>query len=138
VFGLDVSRGLWGGGGGATQTPPSSAPPAQTSTPPAQAQSIGGTWHLFTTVPAGAATLFIAEYGNMRVKNNGGPAFGAGAAVVNGMDDVSGSYHARAIQPNPTMPPAPSRDCTIDGKVVQRVSMQLVVHCTDTAGAATE
>ena len=126
-----------GGGGGASQTPPSSAPPGSTSTPPAQTQSIGGIWHLFTTVPAGAATMFIAEDGNMRIMDTG-LAFGAGAAIVNGVDELSGSYQARGIQPTPASPPAQTRSCTFEGKVVERVSMQLAIHCTDTAGAATD
>ena len=73
----------------------------------------------------------------MRVMD-AGPAFGAGAVVVNGTDDVAGSYQVRGIQPNPALPPAPNRDCTLDGRVVQRVSMYLIVRCTDSAGATTE
>jgi len=106
--------------------------------PPATVQSVGGIWHAsLTSVPGGAVTLYVAEDGGMRVTDSG-PAFGAGAAVVNGVDDVSGSYQVRSIQSSPAVPPAPNRGCTLDGKVVQRVSMRLVIRCTDTAGATTE
>lgn len=108
------------------------------TTTPATAQSAGGIWHIFTTVPAGSLTFFIGEDGTLRVMDGAGPSFGAGAVVVNGVDDVAGSYHVRAIQPNPAVPAAADRDCTFDGKVVQRASMQVVVRCTDTAGAKTE
>ena len=87
-----------------------------------------------------AMTLMIAETGEMRVTApptaSNGPAFGYGAVVVTG-DRVAGSFQTRAIQPSPTSPTGSELDCTLEGTVSTRVSMQVAVVCTDPAGAAT-
>jgi len=79
----------------------------------------------------------IAETGEMRV-TGAGPSFGAGAVIVTNNNQVSGSYQTRSIQASPTTPAAPDRDCTVQGTVTTRASLQLTVRCTDTTGATTE
>lgn len=86
-----------------------------------------------------AMTLMIAETGEMRVTApptaSSGPAFGYGAVVVTN-NRVAGSFETRAIQPSPTGPIGAELDCTFDGTVSTRVSMQATVVCTDIAGSA--
>jgi hypothetical protein len=114
--------GSSGGGGGAA--------------PPPTAQSAGGVWFA-TTPPVSTLTLLIAETGEMRV-TAAGPSFGAGAVIVTNNNQVSGSYQTRSLQPSPTTPAGPDLDCTVQGTVTTRTSMQLTVRCTDTTGSTTE
>ena len=125
---LLVGCGGGGDGGGGAATPP--------PTP----QSAGGVWianAVTATPPTGTLMLLIAETGEMRMTGPG-PSFGAGAVIVTNNNQVSGSYQTRSIQPSPTAPAAPDLDCTVQGTVTTRTSLQLAVRCTDTTGATTE
>jgi hypothetical protein len=86
-----------------------------------------------------AMTIMIAETGEMRViappNASSGPAFGYGAVIVTG-NRVAGSFETRAIQPTTTSPTGAELDCTLEGTVSTRVSMQATVICTETAGSA--
>jgi hypothetical protein len=88
-----------------------------------------------------AMTLMIAETGEMRViappsASSSGPAFGYGAVAVTS-DRVAGSFETRAVQPSPTSPVGAELDCTLEGTVSTRVTMQATVVCTDAAGNST-
>lgn len=134
---LVVTCAACGGGGGGT---PAVAPaPVNTPPPAASQQSAGGMWF---AVSGGASpmTLMITENGEMRVSApptaSSGPAFGYGVVAVTG-NRVAGSFETRTIQPSPTSPPGGELECTFEGTVSTRVSMQATVVCTDEAGGAT-
>jgi len=118
-----------GGGGGGSGSGGAAAPAPGP-------QSAGGVW-VATTPPISTLTLLIAETGEMRV-TAAGPSFGAGAVIVTNNNQVSGGYQTRSIQTSPTMPAGSDLDCTVQGTVATRASMQLTVRCTDTTGAASE
>ena len=103
---------------------------------PTGPQSPGGIW-VATTPPVSTLTLFVAEDGDMRVSAEG-PSFGAGAVMVTNLNQVTGSYHLRALQPSQTNPAASNLTCFVAGTVTTRTTMQLTVDCTDDAGASTE
>lgn len=134
ILALVACAGCSGGGGdpapGTTPNPPPS--PLQ--------QSAGGLWFALTGGST-AMTLMIAETGELRViappsSASSGPAFGHGAVLVT-TDRVAGSFETRAAQPSPTSPAGAELDCTLDGTVSTRLSMQATVACTDTAGSST-
>ena len=97
-------------------------------------------WFAITT-GSSAMSLMVAETGEIRISapptGSSGPSFGYGAVIVVG-NRVSGSFETRAIgiAPSPT-PVSPELDCTAEGTVSTRVSMQLTIVCVDTAGATT-
>lgn len=127
-----------GGGGGGGAAP--AVAPSPVNTPPAPSQaSAGGMWFALSGGST-AMTLMIAETGEMRVTApptaSSGPAFGYGAVAVIG-NRVAGSFETRAIQPSPTGPAGAELDCTLEGTVSTRVSMDVTVVCTDAAGSAT-
>ena len=126
-----------GGGGGGEAAP---AAPSPTNAPPtASQQSAGGMWFALTGGST-AMTLMIAETGEMCVTApptaSSGPAYGYGAVVVTG-NRVAGSFETRAIQPSPMGATGAELDCTFEGAVTTRVSMQVTVVCTNTAGGST-
>jgi hypothetical protein len=134
---LAFSAGCGGGGGGGS--PPASTP-APMSPPVALQPSAGGMWFAIT-VGSSAMSLMVAETGELRIimppSGSIGPAFGYGAVIVVG-NRVSGSFETRAIgiAPSPT-PVSPELDCTAEGTVSTRASMQLTIVCVDPAGTAT-
>jgi hypothetical protein len=136
ILALIVCCSACGGGGGdspATAQGSTAAPPAPSPS------SAGGLWF----APSGgmsALQLMIAEDGHMRVTGpptqTTGPAFGYGAVVVTG-NRVEGSYETRTVQPSLTSPIAQDYDCTLDGTVTTRSSMQATIACTDNLGMVT-
>jgi hypothetical protein len=137
ILALFACAGCGGGGGG---TAAGTAPNPLNSPPVASQQSAGGMWFA-PTGGSSAMTLMIAETGEMRViapasASSSGPAFGYGAVTVTS-DRVAGSFETRAVQPSPTSPAGAELDCTLDGTVTTRVTMQATVVCSDTAGNST-
>jgi hypothetical protein len=128
--------GCSGGGGGGAVAP---APSPANSPPVTSQQSAGGMWFALTGGST-AMTLMIAETGEMRVTSpptaSSGPAFGYGAVLVTS-NRVAGSFETRAVPSSPTSPTGAELDCTFEGTVSTRVSMQATVVCTDSAGSAT-
>jgi hypothetical protein len=133
---LVACAGCSGGGGGAAA---GTSPNPPISPPTAPQQSAGGFWFALTGGST-AMTLMIAETGEMHVmappSTSSGPAFGYGAVVVT-TDQVAGSFETRAVQTSPISPTGAELDCTLDGTVTTRVTMQATVVCTDTAGSST-
>lgn len=86
-----------------------------------------------------AMTLMIAENGEMRVSApptaSSGPAFGYGAVTVIGKR-VEGSFETRAAQPSPLASSGLELDCTLEGTLSTRTSMDVTVVCTDDAGGS--
>jgi hypothetical protein len=127
------------GGGGSSGAPAGLSPNPPTAPPVAVQQSAGGLWFALTGGST-AMTLMIAETGEMRVtappSATSGPAFGYGAVVVT-TNRVAGSFETRAVQHTPTSPVGAEFDCTFEGTVSTRASMQATVVCTDTAGSST-
>jgi hypothetical protein len=137
ILALFASAGCSGGGSGSAVGP---SPNLPGSPLPAAQQSAGGFWFALTGGST-AMTLMIAETGEMRVTmppsaSSSGPAFGYGAVLVT-TNQVAGSFETRAVQSSPTSPVGAELDCTFDGTVITRVSMQATVVCTDTTGSAT-
>jgi hypothetical protein len=137
ILALFTCAGCSGGGGG---TGAGTSPNPPNSPPTALQQSAGGFWFALTGGST-AMTLMIAETGEMRVTappsaSSNGPAFGYGAVLVT-TNRVAGSFETRAVQSSPTSPAGAELDCTLDGTVSTRVSMQATVVCTDTAGSST-
>lgn len=136
IVALALCAGCGGSGGGAS--PPASTP-APAPPPVVPQQSPGGMWF---AVAAGsnATTLMVAETGEMRITTgptgSSGPSFGYGALIVIG-NRVQGSFETRAIASSPTAPAGTELDCTVEGTVSTRVSLQLTIVCTDPAGTAT-
>lgn len=128
-----------GGGGGSGGAPPPATPNPVNAPPAASQPSAGGMWFALSAGST-AMTLMIAETGEVRVMApptaSSGPAFGYGAVAVIG-NRVAGSFETRTIQPSPTAPPGGELDCTLEGTVSTRVSMQATVVCTDEVGSAT-
>src|SRR5688572_4313755 len=86
-------------------------------------------------------TLMIAENGDMRVTApptaTSGPAFGYGAVTVTD-NRVAGSFETRALPAQGSPPNAALElDCTLEGTVNTRVTMQLTIVCSDAAAAVT-
>jgi len=92
------------------------------------------------TAGSSAMSLMVAETGEVRITapptGSSGPAFGYGAVIVVG-NRVSGSFETRAIPSSPATPTGSELDCTAEGTVSTRVSMQLTIVCVDTAGTTT-
>jgi len=94
------------------------------------------------TAGSSAMSLMVAETGEVRLSmpptGSSGPSFGYGAVIVIG-NRVSGSFETRAIGVafSPPPPASPELDCTAEGTVSTRVSMQLTIVCVDTAGTTT-
>jgi hypothetical protein len=122
---LATSCGGGGGGGGAV------APPA------AGPQSAGGAW-IAATPPVSELVLLIAETGELRTMAPT-PEFGAGAAIVTNNDHVSGAFQTRALSTSLAPPASPplDRDCSFEGTVRTRASLNLVLTCTDSGGTTT-
>jgi hypothetical protein len=86
--------------------------------------------------------MMIAEDGDVRVTApptaTSGPAFGYGAVTVTD-NRVAGSYETRALPASgsPASAAALELDCTLEGTVNTRVTMQLTIVCTDAAANAT-
>jgi hypothetical protein len=132
------------GGGGGGDAPATAAPSGAAAATPLPA-SAGGLWFSLTGPVAGgstALTLMIAENGDMRVTApptaTSGPAFGYGAVTVSD-NRVAGSFKTRALPASgsPTNAAGLEIECTLDGTVNTRVTMQLTIVCTDAAGNVT-
>ena len=118
-----------GGSDGEKQT--SRQPPAGPA-----AQSPGGIWHVIGG-PGESVTMLIAETGELDVIDVG-PAFGAGAVIVNDGDQLVGSYDTRSVQTSPT-PTTSGLDpsCDIEGTLVERVAIKAMLRCVDSDGGET-
>jgi hypothetical protein len=101
----------------------------------AAVQSAGGIWHVLGG-PDEAVTVLIAETGELQIIDIG-PAFGAGAVIVNNPDQLAGAYETRGIQASPTAPRVPDASCDIEGTVVERIAIRATVHCLDSDGGDT-
>lgn len=120
-----------GGGGGGYGAPSQSPPVVQ---PPVASKSPGGIWHGFSTSNE-TLTLFVAETGTLRALVTKGvppnvqpPLFGSGAVLVTG-DQLAGAYDSG--QPFTTF----AEHCELTGTLVERVSMNVTLDCTDSSGA---
>jgi hypothetical protein len=126
-----VVAGCSGGGGGYSSAPSSTPPVSQ---PPVASKSPGGIWHGASTANE-TITLFVAETGTLRAlvtkgvpPNVSPPLFGSGAVLVTG-DQLAGAYDSG--QPFSTF----SEHCDFTGTLVERVSMNVMLDCTDSSGA---
>jgi hypothetical protein len=130
-----TAAGCGGGGGGAGPAPlnpPANSPPPANA-PPVTNKSAGGIWHGSSTANE-TITLFVAETGELRTISTTGapganpPAFGSGAVLVSGGDLLDGAFDSRLLSA------ATSDKCTFTGTVIERVSLNVNVECTDGAG----
>jgi hypothetical protein len=129
-----IVAGCGGGGGGSSSgvtMPPLTMPPV---VPPAAVnKSPGGIWHGFSTSNE-TLTLFVAETGDFRSIDAMGlppnaplPLFGSGVVLVMG-DQLSGAYDSG--RPFSTF----AEHCELTGTLVERVSMNITLDCTDSSG----
>ena len=124
--------GCGGNGGSGKANPPGSGSPKQ---------SAGGIWHGLPGANE-SITFYIAETGELIVQTTSvattPPAlgFGTGAVIVNGLNDVAGTYRLLSL-PSPTVAYGVVSDktCEMDGTVTERSLLQAVLTCTDSAGS---
>ena len=102
---------------------------------PSTLQSPGGIWAALGA--PGSVSMFISEAGELIV-NETPIAIGSGAVVVNGTNQVTGSYTLHTPQTSLSAPRVSDRSCDLDGIVRERQSLELSITCEDEDGNISE